>query len=131
MNNLMDEVLQKNGLKYDELTIAERETLYSWIDAVKGNQVTLPKVRDWVSQMRYGVEQELTERHETPQSWLSLLGLLIPLVGIIRKWYADQRQVELKARLRSYTLLEAFLTSPERAEKNLEQAIASFASRIK
>lgn len=124
----MDEILEKVGLKYEELTTAERETLHGWMEALSQNTLTIESVKTYIVSMRDAVEHELSGTKDAPQSWLSLLSFLIPLIGIIRKWYQDQHEIELKARLRNYRLIEAFLSSPERAKRAIDQAIAGMAS---
>ncbi len=131
MPNLIDEVLERNGLKYSQLNPHEREYLNTWLTSFKTESLTIPKVQQYVSGMRAAIEQELTSKSETPQSWMSVLSLLIPLVGIVRKWYQDQRKVELQARLRNYMLLEALLTAPDKAQQEMERAVAAFATNIK
>lgn len=131
MADIITEVLSKYDLQYSDLRANEREYLQNWLSSLKSNTLTLPKVKDYISAMRAQIEQELTEKSDTPTSWLTITSFLIPIIGIIRKWYADQRKVELTARLRNYVLLEQLLTSPEKAQENLERQVAAFASNIK
>ena len=96
----MDEILKKYGLKYEDLNVVERETLNTWLTALKQGQLTLDKIKDYVSAMRDSVETELTKiGHESKQD------------------------IFLKARLRNYMLLEGFLSTPERAEKMMEKSL--------
>lgn len=126
----LNEVLERNNLKYEDLTAHEREYLLKWLETIKSNTLTVPRIKEYISGMRAQVEQELTEKSDVPTTWLGIMSFLIPIIGIIRKWYADQRQVELKARLRSYALLEAMVTSPEKAQEAVDRAVAAFASNI-
>lgn len=129
---MIDEILSKFNTTFDDLSADEQETLNSWLTILqKAGSMTTSQVRDYISSMKMSVEKELTEMKETPKSWLSLLSLLIPLIGIIRKWYQDQKEVALKARLRNYILLESFMISPEKAKEQLESYIASVASPVK
>lgn len=43
----------------------------------------------------------------------------------------SKQDIFLKARLRNYILIEAFLTGPDKAREQLDRAIAGFASRVK
>ncbi len=124
-----EEILKRIGFKYDELTGDERATLFSWVDSVNRSTLTLEDVKENIRRMRDAVEQELTQKRNSPEKWVTLLTFFIPILGIIQKWYQDQREVELKARLRCYTLIEALLTSPERAREQLERAIAGIAGK--
>ncbi|MBI4009131.1 hypothetical protein HY357_02770 [Candidatus Roizmanbacteria bacterium] len=102
---MIDELLKKFGLKYEDLNDAEQETLNGWLGALQGGSLTTEKVREYIASMRESVETELTKTdHDNKQCIL------------------------LKARLRNYMLLDAFLTSPEKAKKSLEAAISGIAA---
>ena len=97
----MDKILEPTGLKYDDLKPFEKETLNTWIATLQKSQVTPQKIRKYISAMKEGVEEELC------------------------KTTLDSRQdIYLKARLRNYLLIEAFLSTPEKAQAQLDQAIA-------
>jgi len=98
---MMDELLKKYGVKYEDLTSDEKETLFTWVDAIEKNQLTIDKIRDYVSNMKGVVENELAT------------------TGLNKG-----QDTLLKARLRNYLLLEAFLTSPEKARIALERAVS-------
>jgi len=102
---MVDEILKRFGLKYDDLKPAERETLHSWMEALNKNKLTLEGVKTYVSSMRDSVEAELTKTSLN-----------------------SKEDIFLKARLRNYLLLEAFLSTPEKAKQALEKTIAGLAS---
>ncbi len=124
----IEEVLSPSGLKFEDLNAIERETLFSWLKVLENNQLTLDSVKEYVFSLKGGIENELSYKRETPQNFLSLASFFIPFIGIVRKWYADQEKLYLEARLKNLLLLEAFLTSPEKARKQLEHAVAGIAS---
>lgn len=98
--SLIDDLLGKFDLKYDDLSIPEKETLNKWLDDFSQNRLTLEGVREYIASMRDTVEQELTKvDHNTHQD------------------------IFLKARLRNYMLLEGFLSSSDKARKALERAM--------
>ena len=101
----MDELLKRFNLKYDDLTSAERETLNTWMEALDKNKITLENVKGYIASMRDSVEQELTATGHN-----------------------NKQDIFLKARLRNYMLLEAYLSTPEKAKKALERSIAGIAS---
>jgi hypothetical protein len=105
---MIDELLEKIGLKYEDLNSAERETLNTWTEALEKNKLTLEGVKTYISSMRDAVDQELTKTD-----------------------YNSKQDLFLKARLRNYMLLEAFLSTPEKAKKAIEKSIASFASKVR
>ena len=105
---MIDKILEKYGVKYEELKPDEVETLNVWIEAIQKGQLTLEKVREYILIMKNAVEDDVTKtKHNSKQDLF------------------------LKARLRNYLLLEAFLSTPEKAKKQLENAMEGFASRIK
>ena len=97
---MLDEFLQKYGLKYEDLDkkgfSGERETLNKWLDTLSKNQITVEGIKIYIQNMRYSVEMELTK------------------TGLNK-----QEDTFLKARLRNYMLLEAFLVGPEKAKEQL------------
>lgn len=97
----MDEFLKSLGfkLKYEELTKAERDQLYLWMDQMQKAVVTLEDVKKYVHAMRDSVENELTKVTNT-----------------------KDEDYLLKARLRNYMLLEGMLSTPERARQALKKA---------
>ncbi len=99
---MIDKILEKYNLKYEDLKTSERETLNTWINALSQSELTVSKVKDYIASMRASVEQELSQ------------------VG-----YNNTQDIFLKARLRNYILLEAFLSSPDKAKEALEKALLS------
>lgn len=99
---MIDKLLEKFNLKYDDLNPFEKETLNTMLQAVQKGQISIPKLRDYISQMKYAVENELTKVD-----------------------FGSKQDTFLKARLRNYMLLEAFLISPEKAQEQLEAALAN------
>ena len=100
----ISDILEKYGLKYEDLKAEELDTLNSWMTALGKNKVTVETIKTYIAAMRNSVEQELTK------------------VG-----HESKQDIFLKARLRNYMLLEAFLYTPERAKKALESAISGLA----
>ena len=103
---IVDELLKKSGLKYEDLNVLEKETLNVWTEALQKGQLTLTKVREYISSMREAVERELTKAK----------------IG-------TKQDIFLKARLRNYLLLEAFMISPEKAEEQLENMISGMVKK--
>jgi len=105
---MIDKLLEKYGVKHEELKPDELETLNVWLEAIQKSQLTLEKVREYISTMKNSVEDDLTSTKHN-----------------------SKKDLFLKARLRNYLLLEAFLSTPEKAKKQLENAMEGFASKIK
>lgn len=97
---MLFQLLKQRNIKYENLTTAEKETLENWEKALKATQVTPEKIRDYIGAMIAGVENELAA-YDLPK----------------------EKDLLLKARLRNYLLLRAFLTGPEKARKAMEEAI--------
>jgi len=100
---MIDELLKKYNLKYEELTPDERSTFSVMLDAIQQSALTVEKIKDFISSMKYAVEQEIVK---TPAN--------------------TKQDFFLKARLKNYMLLEAFLMSPVKAKKALEQSLSNF-----
>lgn len=103
----LNKLLERVGLKYEELTSAEKETYNNWMEALQKRKVTIPLIKEYIGKMRESVETELTTTTHN-----------------------SKQDIFLKARLRNYLLLEAFLESPERAKKALENAISGMIRKV-
>ena len=97
-------LLKAKNINYDDLNTAEKETLETWLKAAQNSELTLTKVSEYVQTMKDAVAADLAA-HSIP----------------------SEQDIFLKARLKNYILLLAFLSTPEKAKKALEEAI----SRIK
>lgn len=97
---VMDDILQRYNLKYEDLNSAERDQLHQWMEDLQKNELTIAKVRTYIENMRDTVEIELSKVDN-----------------------GSKQDTLLKARLRNYLLLDAFLTSPEKAKVALDRAL--------
>ena len=103
---MLDELLEKVGLKYEDLNQIEKETLNTWMEALQKGQLSVERIKEYITSMREAVEQELAK---------SDLG--------------SKQDLFLKARLRNYMLLDAFLTTPEKAKQQIENAISGMVGK--
>lgn len=108
---MIDSILEKFNLKFEDLTSVERETFLTWLDALQKNQLSLDKVREYIHVARAAVEEQLINEPE--------------FIRIFLFKVENRKQILLKARLRNYMLIEAFLSSPEKAQEAIERALAS------
>ena len=99
--SVMEELLQRLNLKYEDLSEEEQKTLTSWMEDLNKNQMTVEKIKGYISSMRETVELELTKVEN-----------------------GSKQDILLKARLRNYMLFDAFLTSPEKAKAAIERSLA-------
>ena len=99
---MIDKLLEKVGLKYDDLNPSEKETLNTWMETLQKGQISVERIKEYITGMKEAVEQELAK---------SDLG--------------SKQDLFLKARLRNYMLLDAFMSTPERAKEQIENAISS------
>lgn len=104
----MDEILQKYGLKFEDLSSAERDTLNQWMQSLSKNTLSVELIRGYVANMRASVEDELTKTDLN-----------------------TKQDIFLKARLRNYMLFEAFLSTPAKAKQALEQALSGIVGNVK
>lgn len=108
---MYDQILEKLGIKYEELNDVERETLNSWVQSIDSNQITIEKIREYIELMKAGVETQLIDEPEFNYIFI----FKVP----------NRKQILLKARLRNYLLLEQFLLTPEKAKQNIERMLAN------
>ena len=105
---MLDQLLEKVGLKYEDLDTpghsGEKEQLNLWLEALSNNQITVEKIKSYIVEMKSAVEMELTKSSLNPKE-----------------------DMFLKARLKNYLLLEAFLFTPERAKEQLERNLKNIA----
>lgn len=102
----INDVLERIGLKFEELNAEERETLNGWMKQLQGNKLVIEDVKKYIHSMKESVEQELT-----------------------RSNIKSKQDLFLKARLRNYVLLESFMTSPEKAQQALERQLAGLVNK--
>jgi len=104
-------LLEKFNLSLDDLTEAERTTLFSWMADLSKNTLTIEGVKHHVTALVEAVQHELAGIEEPKHlfSWL----------------FHRKRDVYLKARLKNYIMLRDFVTSPERAQKWIESQVAT------
>jgi hypothetical protein len=129
--SLMEDVLGRVNLRYEDLTSAERDTLTKWLQVLDSNQLTPDTIIDFVRRIRGSLEDELAKSNETPQDWVGVISLFIPFYGLIRKWYQDQNRIQLQARIKNMVLIETFLVSPKKAKEALNAAIAGMVASRK
>lgn len=113
--SIYDDLLEKAGLKYEDLSPDEKETLNTWVSAIEKNKVTTLKIRDYILSLKTAVEKEISKEPTFRR------------IFIFRA--ENQKLVRLQARLRNLLLLEAFLSTPERAKQQLEEAISGLSKR--
>lgn len=105
------EELESKGFKIEKLNAAEKETYFEMLNVVQQSQLTPEKLLGYITSMREAVEKELINEPE-------FLYIFIFKVE-------NRKQVLLKARLQNYMLLEAFLSSPKRAEEQLKVMVGN------
>lgn len=108
--SITDSIEEKFG-KIENLTPQEKQTFFSMLANVKEAQLTPEKLKDYVSSMKSAVEEELINEPEFKWRFI----FKVP----------NRKQILLKARLKNYILLEAFLLSPERAISQLESMVGN------
>jgi DNA-binding protein H-NS len=103
---MYDKILEKLGLKYEDLTSEERTVLDSWVKRLESKQLTLQSIKEYLQAMKSAVEDKLTKTSLN-----------------------SKQDLFLKARLRNYLLLDAFITSPEKARQAIENMIEGIAPK--
>jgi len=101
--NLSDKLLEEMGLKYEDLNLTERETYNQQVFNVKN--ITIADLKEHINDMKNSVAMQLSDLTNVDEQY--------------------DKDIFLKARLKNYILLEAFLTSPDKAEKALKDSLAN------
>ncbi len=114
-----------DNLQTEELELSEIPGYMELVNASRDNVLTVEKIKATIYALRTEVEKELSEIKETPQTWASVLSFFIPFIGIVRKWYEDQRRLYLQARLKNLTLILTIFNNSELIGKKLEEQMAT------
>ena len=101
MENVYDKILKDQGLNYEDLSIAERE-IYNKAN-FDSKKLSLGDIKNYLSYMKNSIALQLAS---TPEK-----------EGTI------DEELFLKARLKNYILLEAFLLLPEKAEEAFRKQV--------
>lgn len=112
---MYDEILERLGLKYEELTEDERNILDQWVSVLDSGEVSVSRVRDYIATMKDLVIEKLVDEPEFNYIFI----FKVP----------NRTHLLLKARLKNYTLLEAMLSTPEKAKEKIEQHIMAIAGK--
>ena len=111
---MIDELLAKFGLTWDDLDTpghgGERDYLMSMVTALEQTPITIQTIKEHIAFNKDLIEQQLIDEPEFNYIFI----FKIP----------NRKQILLKARLRNYLLLEALLSTPERAKKAIEAQLA-------
>src|SRR5258708_4478488 len=99
---MLSSLLDKFGVKYEDLTIAEKETLQQWTTALASKELTLENVKDHIRTLIEAVERELANYN-----------------------LQKDQDLFLKARLKNYLMISDFLTGPDKAKKYIEQSLSN------
>jgi len=111
---MIDEILKKYGIDWNDLDTSgkfsgEKEQLLKMAESARSNTLTLEGVRSRITSMREGVEEELSKTDSNFFTWF--LG-----------WKKDY---SLKARLRTYLLIEGILSNPDKVKQSMEEMVAN------
>lgn len=106
---ILDELLEKRGLTFDKLSADEKKQYISWLQVLESKPISVEEVKTHIKQLKDAVEAELVDCDE--------------FIYVLFFKIVNRKHVGLKARLKNYLLLEAFLESKERAKKVLERQI--------
>lgn len=107
--NMLDDLLKKLGVEsYDDLKDHEKDTYDTWLQQMSADQ-SVEDIRNHIDQMKNAVIAELADEPEFIHS---------KIFPFLKR--PNPRNVYLKARLKNYLMLGAFLSTPEQARKAFE-----------
>jgi len=96
--------IDTNGVKYEDMSVDEKETFRQMLDTVQKRSLTLDDFKEYIHMLRDSVENEIVKYDNAPE-----------------------KDLLLKGRLKNYMTLESFLTAPDKAKKQLEKALRNVA----
>ena len=111
------------GIETEELRPNELQGYISLVDAVRNSTLTVEKLQSAIGAIKDSVDMELSLVKDTPQTWLSALSFFIPIVGLIRKWYQDQKVMQLQARAKNLNFILGIFANSDKTRKELERQI--------
>lgn len=114
--NSMGGILERLGLSYEDLNEAEKATLTGWVDGIAKKDMDIDDVREHIRNMIYAVEAELADTEEF--TWVFIWRVVNP------------KSVSLRARLKNYVMLEAFMSTPDKARSWMEQHLQQLAKKV-
>ena len=108
---ILDQFLEKRGVKVEDLVGEELNVYTKMLETLESRPITIEDVKMSIRKAREEVSRELVETDEYEYVlWFRVV---------------NRKHVGLKARLKNYLLLEAFMQSKEAAKKELEKYIQS------
>lgn len=107
---VIEDFLKRVGVEsYEDLNDLEKDEYDRWLNAMASAEISPVDVKNYVGQMKNAVVLQLADEPEYIYS------------KIFPFWKRpNPANVQLKARLKNYILLEAFLGRPEQARAALE-----------
>ncbi len=106
---MFKEILNKYGLKYEDLNAAEKQTLEEMSKTYQVKDLTVVDIREAIDAMIESLTKELVS-YETP-------------AGLIAFLFRKKRRIHVEARLHNYLMLRELLAGPERARKAVERML--------
>lgn len=97
MENILDKILEEQGLNYEDLNQSEKDTYNKANFSIK--KLTVGDIKAYVGEMKDSLALQLANSSSEE----------------------DLKNIFLKARLKNYILMEAFLLRPEKAEEALKK----------
>ncbi len=102
----MEEILKARNLTWDDLTPEERETAYVWDKALREQNLTVDKVKEFIGQLLYQTQ-----------------------LAVAKHTLTDNEDKFYKARLLDLMLIDSFLTSPAKAKQYIEMMLDTIAKK--
>ena len=111
-----EEYLAKYNLTYEDLRPDERQWLADMVKAQRESQLTLERLKQYVTNMRESVSNALENEPE-----------YVYFLGVFKR--ENRNNLLLKARLRNYRLLLTVLTGTSRQTAEIDAALANIPAK--
>lgn len=107
---VIEDFLKRVGVEsYEDLNDLEKEEYDRWLQAMASSEITPIDVKNYIAQMKNAVVMQLADEPEYIHS---------NIFPFLKR--SNPVNMYLKARLKNYILLEAFLGRPDQARAALE-----------
>ena len=105
--DLIQRVKDLTGWGFEDLEMAERDTIMSWQKSLEGKEITVDSVRVFIKRWHEAIDD-----------------------GLANHKLGKNQDLFLKARLKNIILLEAFLAGPEKAKAAVEMYLDNLKDRL-
>ena len=96
--SLIDDILKKKRLKYEDLTHDEKKTFHEWTDIAEAKPLSTEQIVTFIDTMKEAICKQIPEAKE-----------------------GTEKSIQLKARLKNIMAINELITAPQKAREKLKE----------